>query len=733
MKRGKSPPFLIEALEPRLLLTTLPSEAALSAYPLFSDLWHLQNTGQTLSTHPTGPATGTAGADIDATSAWDLTTGSKSVVIAVLDTGVDITHPDLADNIWTNPFSSPGADTTVNDGTGLPNDIHGWNFVDNNADVSDTIGHGTSVAGVIGAVGNNGIGIAGVAWHVSILPVKVGTISGVTDAALVAGINYIITLKQHGVDIVAINASYLSFSAPDVTQLNAIAAAGNAGILYINAAGNDATNLDPLLINPIIGNVLPSNVITVAATDNQDHLASFSNYGPQSVALAAPGVDITTTGPTNLLAPYIVVSGTSYAAPMVSGAVALLASYVPSASMAQLKAAILAGVDLVPGLSGIVSTGGRLNAYRSLEALIGNPAPIGSVDVVTGNLVQGWAFDANSGSAPVSVQIYINNVLYATVPANTGRPDLQNVVGSTQHGFNVALPAGTPFQSRTIAVYALNNPSGPSTLLGSGTAISAPVEFDESWYLLEYPDVAAAVRAGAFASGFAHYVAYGAREGRQASPYFDERYYLAANPDVAAAVRAGTFLSGFEHYVLYGQYEPTRNPSLFFNEQWYLAKNPDVAAAVSAGSLASGWAHYVIYGAHEGRDPSADFSESFYRSTYSDVAAAIVSGLVESGFEHYVTYGQFERRSPNAYFLESYYLGAYADVASAVDAGEFPSGYYHFLWYGSVENRRPSLLFNPIAYLARYPDVAAAIAAHAIRSAWDHYMMYGRFEGRLAT
>ena len=217
----------LEPLEARMLLSAaplayLPNETSVVS-PSFSDLWHLQNTGQTLHNPVVGPATGTPNADIDAARAWDLTTGNHTVVIAILDTGMQWDHPDLAANLWTNPgeIANNGLD---DDGDGFPDDVHGWNFVDNNNDTTDTVGHGTTVAGVIGAVGNNGVGITGVAWNVALLPVKVGTAAGVTNQDLIDGINYVINLKRAGNDIVAINASYLDFSVPGLDVINAIEA-----------------------------------------------------------------------------------------------------------------------------------------------------------------------------------------------------------------------------------------------------------------------------------------------------------------------------------------------------------------------------------------------------------------------------------------------------------------------------------------------------------------------------
>ncbi len=269
---------MLDSLESRLFLSVTPND------PLYSSQYYLNK--------------------IDAPDAWGLTTGSNTVVIAVLDTGLDLTDPDIAANVWTNPFITAGGQ----DNSGLANDLHGWNFVDNNNDVSDNFVHGTSTAGVIAAVGNNGVGITGIGWNVEILPVVVGTVAGASAADVTAGINYIIGLKNEGVNIAAINASYISFTGPSLDEINAIGNAGKAGMLYVAAAGNASLNLDQIYPSSFI----PSNMIFVAATDQNDQLASFSSFGSKTVAVGAPGVGIETTLPGGL---YASLDGTSYAAP----------------------------------------------------------------------------------------------------------------------------------------------------------------------------------------------------------------------------------------------------------------------------------------------------------------------------------------------------------------------------------------------------------------------------------
>lgn len=321
----------------------------------FSDLWALRNSGQ---------SGGTSGADIDAASAWNISTGSRNVVVAVLDTGVDYTHPDLAANMWTNSADTAG-NATDDDHNGFTNDVHGYNFYDDSGDAMDDSGHGTHVAGILGATGNNGQGVTGVNWSVSIMSLKFlgADGSGYTSDA-VRAINYATMMRtQYGVNIRVINASW-GGGGFDQSLSDAIQAAGAAGILVVAAAGNTPTNNDTAPQYP--ANYSLSNVISVAATDRTDHLASFSSYGASTVQLAAPGVGIYSTYPGG---GYTYLSGTSMATPEVAGVAALAWSVAPNATVAQIRSAILQGVDQLPSLAGKVATGGRLNAYNTLRIL----------------------------------------------------------------------------------------------------------------------------------------------------------------------------------------------------------------------------------------------------------------------------------------------------------------------------------------------------------------------------
>ena len=321
----------------------------------FSALWGLHNTGQT---------GGTSDADIDAPEAWELTTGSASIVVGVIDTGVDYTHPDLAANVWTNPGEVP-SNGIDDDGNGFVDDVHGYDFANGDGDPMDDNGHGTHVSGTIAAAGDNGQGITGVNWNGSVMALKFldAQGNGFTSAAVQA-LNYATMMRsQYAVSIRVTNNSW-GGGAYSQALHDAIQASGDAGVLFVAAAGNDGVDTDQSPHYPS-GYDLP-NVVAVTATDHNDGLASFSNYGAASVDLAAPGASIYSTLPGGGYGTY---SGSSMAAPHVSGVAALAWSAVPSASAEQIRTAILEGVDPVASLNGRVATGGRLNARSTLEEL----------------------------------------------------------------------------------------------------------------------------------------------------------------------------------------------------------------------------------------------------------------------------------------------------------------------------------------------------------------------------
>ena len=289
--------------------------------PFFAQLWGLNQAND---------------ADIDAPEAWNLTTGSDAVTVAVVDTGVAYTHPDLAANM-----------------------VPGWDFFENDGDPTDTAGHGTHVAGTIGARGNNGLGVTGVNWRVKVMPLRVGSTTTLSLAAVVEAFRY---ACAHGAKVV--NGSF--GGAGSSTAIHD-AIAGCPGTLFVFSAGNSASSNDARPTFPC--NDPSRNVVCVAASNQADQLAFFSNYGA-SVELAAPGTAVISTVPGD---GYAAFDGTSMAAPHVSGAAALVLARRPALTPFQVRQALLLSADAKPTLNGYVATG-RLNAARALTQDVDPPS-----------------------------------------------------------------------------------------------------------------------------------------------------------------------------------------------------------------------------------------------------------------------------------------------------------------------------------------------------------------------
>jgi len=313
---------------------------------LHENLWGFKNTGQT---------GGTAGADGKVTEAWKVTTGNGSEngpLIAIIDSGADLDHPDLVGNLWTNPGEIAG-DGIDNDNNGVVDDVHGYHAADDHGSPDDQVGHGTHVAGTIGAVGNNGEGVTGVMQQARLMPIRIDSGGRITTDGVIRGVMY---AAKMGADITSNSwgGGRLNKAIEDAFKANPA--------LHLAAAGNNGADTDRRPSYPM-GFDMP-NMVAVGATDHNDRKASFSNYGETSVDVTAPGKDIYSTKNGG---GYHSLSGTSMATPFTSGVAGLIASAYPEATPVQIKERLIYGSDQIEGLQGKSVSNGRINAANALE------------------------------------------------------------------------------------------------------------------------------------------------------------------------------------------------------------------------------------------------------------------------------------------------------------------------------------------------------------------------------
>jgi subtilisin family serine protease len=430
--------------------------------PRFPELYGLRNIGQT---------GGTPGADIRATQAWDLFTGDPNLKLGVIDTGIDWTHPDLVANIWTNPGEVAG-NGVDDDGNGYVDDLHGYDFVNRDGDPMDDHGHGTHCSGTIAAVGDNGIGVAGVNWRLKLVGIKFLNASGSgSTAGAIEAVQYAVAA---GVRLTSNSWGGGSYSD---ALLAAIDAAGAAGQLFVAAAGNSGVDLDVFPHYP--ASYDSPYIISVGATDHNDQLAGFSNYGVNGVDLAAPGVSILSTVPGS---GYTTFSGTSMATPHVAGVVALAAGRFPFAGHLFLKELVLSSCDSIPTLNGLIHRSRRLNAFQPiLEPDSIAPSPVDDLAVgALGSTAIGltWtasgddegtgtarAYDLRWSLAPIDS----GNFALAT-PAATGAP-LPS--GGTEHVEVPGLTFTTTYHFAVRVLDELGNAS-PISNVATGTTLGIP-------------------------------------------------------------------------------------------------------------------------------------------------------------------------------------------------------------------------------------------------------------------
>lgn len=428
----------VEFAEPDYFLypaTVMPDDT------FFNRQWNLLNMGE-------GGA-GKPGADIGATRAWDLTTGSDDVVVAILDTGTDLSHPDLAPNAWVNTreVAGNGAD---DDNNGFVDDINGWNFIRNSGAVYENANvdfHGTAVAGVIGARGNNGIGVSGIAWRVKLMALKFLGADGGSTSDAVKAINYAIALRKKGVNLRVINASWGGPS--NIASLrNAIIAAGDAGILFVAAAGNGGgdgvgDDIDEQPDYPSAWTSEIPSLISVAALDMSDGLTEFSNYGLKNVCVGAPGEQIITTLPDG---GYGWATGTSFAAPHVSGIAALIWSRESSLSPSRIRERIVSTSEPVLALASKSINAARANAFYASSNTI-PPAGQLAINAVKASkkelTVDGLGFASDSSIIEVNGSA-ISRTRYNSDYRQANGTLTRLSVKPGKKGMNLAVPKGVP-------------------------------------------------------------------------------------------------------------------------------------------------------------------------------------------------------------------------------------------------------------------------------------------------
>ena len=412
---------------------------------------------------------------IQAPEAWDIQTGSSDIVVAVIDTGVDYNHVDLAANMWTNAGEIPG-NGLDDDNNGYVDDVRGWDFYSNDNDPTDNSypydDHGTHCAGTIAGVGNNGIGVAGVSWNAKIMPLRFLGNSGGSSTDAVKAIHYAIDNGAH------IMSNSWGGGGYSTALKDAISAADAVGILFIAAAGNggydrigDNTDLSPHYPSSYD---LP-NIISVAATNGYDTRASFSNYGLVSVDLGAPGVNIYSTRPGNRYGSF---SGTSMATPHVAGAAALIMAQYPEITHNALKAKILDSVDQVSSLAGITVTGGRLNVFNCIKPDTTSPAAITDIsvsDTLPVSVAITWTATGDDGSDGTATSYDVRYSTETITAANwdlateaAGEP-VPQASGATEQFTVTGLDPETTYYVAIKALDEENNPSDISNIVQGTT------------------------------------------------------------------------------------------------------------------------------------------------------------------------------------------------------------------------------------------------------------------------
>ena len=444
--------------------------------PFMPQLWGLDNVGQRVNW-----TTGSPDADIDAKEAWSVSTGSPDVVVAVIDTGVDVSHPDLAPNIWVNEGENCAGCRTNgvdDDGNGYVDDWRGWDFVNGDNNPTDDNGHGTHVSGTIAGVGNNALGVAGVTWSTKIMPLKfLGADGSGTTADAISAILY---ARAKGVPILN-----NSWGGDDFSQalLDAIGQADTSGELFVAAAGNDFTNTDSEPFYP--SSYDAPNVVSVGASDQFDRKAWFSNYGTRTVDLSAPGTNVYSTW---MGGSYRFADGTSMAAPHVSGAAALAKAVFPDASAVGLKALMLRKVDPITVLASASRTGGRLNVDHMARCQASPQAwiesPMTGSELPAGQPLEIRVLAATCGSpAGTSLSAALNGAPFTLAPRGDGLYSASYTPPAGAVNLTVTATAGGSTDTQSVSATA--NQSYDIAPGGSPVTVTTHAAGENAWLFFD--------------------------------------------------------------------------------------------------------------------------------------------------------------------------------------------------------------------------------------------------------
>lgn len=404
----------VEYVEPNYLqfADTSPND------PRFKEMWGLDNAQDV---------------DIDAPQAWEKTTGSEQVVVGIIDSGTDITHVDLKDNIYKNPNEIPG-NGIDDDGNGYVDDVNGWDAVDDDGSIRDADGHGTHVSGTVAARGNNSVGVVGVNWRAKILPLRFISVTSGSTFDAIQCIDYAVRLRQSGVNLRVLNNSWggTGFS---TALFEAIKRANDAGILFVCASGNDGVDNDAIPHYPSSYEV--PNVVSVGAMSRQNYRAGFSNYGKRSVDLYAPGDTVLSTLPGDK---YGNLSGTSMASPHVAGVATLVVSMKPDVTVSEMKARLFGSVVTAPYAQTSTLIGGRVNAAAALRGETTGPAPVadfGLRSVTRSTIVVHWTSVGDDGTSGTATYY---DIRYSSSPITEANFTAARQINDTR----VPLRAGSP-------------------------------------------------------------------------------------------------------------------------------------------------------------------------------------------------------------------------------------------------------------------------------------------------